>query len=243
LVTDATQQLWSAPEFRAEAIAEVMEVNMRVARNRSLSREIAIGDGEIAERKRFLEFGDEDVDRLTRSSDIAEQYADDVIEAFYRHLLAFEETRAFLRDPAVLAHVKAEQRAYFVRLTQGDYGPEYVEDRLSIGATHERIGLPVKTYLGMYNFYLRAVATKLFQALADDPERALATFLSLTKLTFLDMGLAIDTYIAQRERTIVRQQGAIRALSTPVLQVRDRLLILPVIGEIDGQRARLLTRR
>src|SRR5205823_11733318 len=32
-----------------------------------------------------------------------------------------------------------------------------------------------------------------------------------------------------------------RVLSTPVLQVRERLLILPIIGVIDPQRARQLT--
>src|SRR4029078_4245131 len=37
------------------------------------------------------------------------------------------------------------------------------------------------------------------------------------------------------------QQEAIRELSTPVLQVRERLLILPIIGVIDPQRARQLT--
>src|SRR5205823_8241066 len=82
---------------------------------------------------------------------------------------------------------------------------------------------------------------RLFGALADDPERAHQTFLSLMKLTFLDIGLAIDTYIEQRERTIHTQQEAIRELSTPVLQVRERLLILPIVGVIDSQRARQLT--
>ena len=48
-------------------------------------------------------------------------------------------------------------------------------------------------------------------------------------------------FVQERERTIRQQQEAIRELSTPVLQVRDRLLILPMIGIIDPQRARQLT--
>lgn len=48
-------------------------------------------------------------------------------------------------------------------------------------------------------------------------------------------------FVEERERTIREQQKAIRELSTPVLQVRDRLLILPIIGVIDPQRARQLT--
>lgn len=48
-------------------------------------------------------------------------------------------------------------------------------------------------------------------------------------------------FVQERERVIREQQEAIRELSTPVLQVRERLLILPMIGIIDPQRARQLT--
>lgn len=49
------------------------------------------------------------------------------------------------------------------------------------------------------------------------------------------------SFVEERERTIRMQQEAIRELSTPVLPVRPRLLILPIIGVIDPQRARQLT--
>src|SRR5215813_9808946 len=48
-------------------------------------------------------------------------------------------------------------------------------------------------------------------------------------------------FVQERERIIRQQQEAIRELSTPVLPVRERLLILPIIGIIDPQRARQLT--
>lgn len=48
-------------------------------------------------------------------------------------------------------------------------------------------------------------------------------------------------FVQERERVIRQQQEAIRELSTPVLQVRERLLILPIIGVIDPMRARQLT--
>jgi rsbT co-antagonist protein RsbR len=48
-------------------------------------------------------------------------------------------------------------------------------------------------------------------------------------------------FVQERERVIRQQQEAIRELSTPVLPVRERLLILPIIGVIDPQRARQLT--
>ena len=45
------------------------------------------------------------------------------------------------------------------------------------------------------------------------------------------------SFVRERERIIRQQQDAIRELSTPVLQVRERILILPIIGVLDEQRA------
>ncbi len=49
------------------------------------------------------------------------------------------------------------------------------------------------------------------------------------------------SFVDERERVIRQQQDAIRELSTPVLPVRERLLILPIIGVLDSERARQLT--
>jgi anti-anti-sigma factor len=54
----------------------------------------------------------------------------------------------------------------------------------------------------------------------------------------------LEAEIVERKRAekeIQKQQESIWLLSTPVLPVRERLLILPIIGEIDAQRARQLT--
>ena len=49
------------------------------------------------------------------------------------------------------------------------------------------------------------------------------------------------SFVEERERVIKEQQEAMRELSTPVLQLRERLLILPIIGVLDSARARQLT--
>jgi rsbT co-antagonist protein RsbR len=49
------------------------------------------------------------------------------------------------------------------------------------------------------------------------------------------------SFVQERERVIREQQESIRELSTPVLQVREGLLILPIIGVLDAHRARQLT--
>jgi rsbT co-antagonist protein RsbR len=49
------------------------------------------------------------------------------------------------------------------------------------------------------------------------------------------------SFVEERERVIRQQQDSLIELSTPVLQVRERLLILPIIGVLDDTRARQLT--
>lgn len=93
------------------------------------------------------------------------------------------------------------------------------------------------TYLGAYRRYLESFFLRLFDAYRSEPEKAVNSFLSMLKLVFLDISLAMDSYL----RTIRLQTEAIRELATPVLQVRQGLLISPIIGLIDTQRARQLT--
>ncbi len=44
-------------------------------------------------------------------------------------------------------------------------------------------------------------------------------------------------FVEEREMKITEQQQAMLALSTPVLQIRDQILVLPLIGTIDSARA------
>jgi rsbT co-antagonist protein RsbR len=216
-----------------------MEQRQRVVGHPEVTTDIT--EQELLRRKDFLEFRDEDVVHLIGINDLAQRYAESVIEEFYRHLLSFDETKVFFRDPEVLRRVKNAQQQYFLGLTQGNYDLAYAQNRLLIGAVHERANLPMKAYLGMYNYYLRAVANRLIEAFRNEPQRAWSSFLSLMKLTFLDIGLAIDTYINSRERTIREQREAIQDLPTPVLRLREGMLLVPIIGLIDSQRARVLT--
>jgi rsbT co-antagonist protein RsbR len=55
------------------------------------------------------------------------------------------------------------------------------------------------------------------------------------------LAIVAMAFIREREKVVSQQQAAIRELSTPVLQVREGLLILPIIGLIDSLRAKQIT--
>jgi hypothetical protein len=73
-----------------------------------------VTEQEVNRRKEFLEFRQEDSEALKSLKQVAEQYADPVIDDLYRHFLSFDETRAFFRDPKVLERVKRLQKERLV---------------------------------------------------------------------------------------------------------------------------------
>ena len=196
---------------------------------------LKLDEAEVRARRIFCELADEDLRRLASLRPFAEKHTQDIVEEFYALLLSHDQTRKFFPDEATIRRVKRTQSEYFLGLFEGRCDLAYVEDRLRVGAVHERIGLAPKWYLGAYRKYLELLHAKLAAELP--PAEAAAAFRSVKKLVFFDITLAIDTYIAANIETIQRHQAALRELSTPVIRVHDRVLLLPLVGAIDSLRA------
>ena len=198
----------------------------------ALAGVIGIDTQEITRRKAFLEFDETDASLLTELhahlQDVSQRFVDD----FYTHLLKFEETRRFIPDAPALERLKQTQASYFDSLTAGDYGPEYVHQRLLVGVTHQRIGLEPKWYLGAYSKYLVGLLPELWCLLGDDSNKFLATYHALQKIVFLDMGLAIDTYMQADRRTILSlkryAENIIASLPAGLIVVNDALKVRSV---------------
>ena len=85
------------------------------------------------------------------------------------------------------------------------------------------------------------LARSLFTKYQGDPEllnRVLDEYEPAANRIAVTVGVS---FVEERERVISEQQESLRELSTPVLQIRERLLILPIIGVLDSERARQLT--
>jgi rsbT co-antagonist protein RsbR len=195
-----------------------------------------LDEAEIASRRAFFALTDEDLTRLASLRPLAEKITDAIVEDFYGLLLSHPETRKFFPDEATIRRVKRTQRDYFIGLFAGRCDIAYVEDRLRVGAAHERIGMPPKWYLGAYRQYLQLIHQRFDQEIKD-PAEASAAFFAVQRIVFFDVALAIDTYIAANLDALGRHQAAIRELSTPVIRVYDRVLLLPLVGAVDSHRA------
>jgi rsbT co-antagonist protein RsbR len=190
---------------------------------------------ELASRRAFFEISDDDLTRLGALRPLAERHSQSFVDKLYQLILGHPESRSFFPDEATIVHVKKMQRQYFLGLFAGRLDLDYVEDRLRVGATHERVGLAPKWYIGTYSRYKRLLFDQMFEELPL--EEAKAAYRSIVKLVSFDMSLAIDTYIFANLETVARHQAAIRELSTPVIRVYNRVLLLPLVGTVDSHRA------
>ena len=162
---------------------------------RPLGEATGLDEAQRAERLGFFELGPDDARALGAYRPLAEATVDRIVSDFYAHLLRVPELEQLLRaEPGRIAKLQGLQRAYFLSLSEGPFDPDYFESRLRVGDAHQRIGLRPVWYIGAFALYLRLALRALVEATGDGA-RVLPTVEALIKAIFLDMSLAMDTYI------------------------------------------------
>jgi signal transduction histidine kinase len=154
-----------------------------------------VDDGRRAEQLEFFELGPADAERLRECRTVFDARVDDVVEQFYAHLLRFPPLADLLHaEPGRIENLKRMQRAYFLSLTDGRLDADYFESRLKVGNAHQRIGLDPVWYIGAFSRFLRLAVHAIVDATGEG--RALLPAIdALVKSVFLDMSLAMRTYI------------------------------------------------
>ena len=197
-----------------------------------LAIEMGITDEEVKTRKAFLEFDDTDIARLRILHEELKDARVEVVDAFYDHLLSFGETRALLGDDSHVKRLKHTQSQYLDGLTAGEYGGSYARDRLRIGIAHQRIGLGPKWYLGAYHKYLSMLFPHLWKAGGFTDHATLENMRALLKVVFFDMGIAIDTYIHDRQKNISFKMSQLAALNQVAGALTSSLSLREVLDEV-----------
>jgi signal transduction histidine kinase len=179
---------------------------------------------EVAKRKAYLEISPDDELRLREAHSHLQQHTKAVIDRFYDYLLSHETTRSMLSAPGLVERLKGLQTRYFGELTSGVYDLAYFEQRLRVGLTHQRIGLSPEWYLGAYVKYLHIASDVLSESFGRDFERFYRTMVSLTKVIYLDMGLALDAYHFSAQAGLRKTNEELRQLQAAKKQLTDMIV-------------------
>ncbi len=157
-------------------------------------------------------------------------------ELFYTWIAELPEYQIVFTSAEITAHARAAQLEYWRRTFAADVDERYVAERRHVGATHARIGLSLPSYFAAMNYSFVLLTKTLYdgQLSAADYLAALSSF---TKLLHFDITIVAETYSRLINERIAKQSQALIEMSTPVTQIWEDILMLPVVGIIDSRRA------
>ena len=171
-----------------------------------------------------------------------EPLADEINAELRESLLALPEWAPIIRgmsEQTIQAQNKASMERQRQAIVDGNWAP-YLEDTRAQGTQYARAGVSFVAWYDIIAIYREAIRRRLFALAKQDPARAARVAEGMNRWIDIAMSHLGEAYLEAKEKIITHQQEAIRELSVPVLQVRDGLLILPLVGMVDSGRARQL---
>ena len=192
-------------------------------------RSMGLTPEEIERRKTYVGLTPAEAKAITSARKAVQETVDKHVDVFFNYLARIPEAHRLIENREQLPFARRLKREHVLAMVEGDYGDGYVEQRLRLAELYSKIGIEPAVFLGAFNALLSSL-----ESVIGDQEA------TLRKIAFFDVGIIVDALVHQRERVIRLQSEAIRELSTPVLQVRERMLLLPIVGVVDSHRAQLI---
>lgn len=158
-----------------------------------------------------------------------------MLDEFYVWMANHPDMMAYFRDEQTLAHVKAMQNKYWHVFFEGRVDDDYLAERRRIGTIHAQVNLPVLVYLAginalypLFREQSRELATQQYGA---DGANA------VIKLLHLDAALICNAFTDRRDEMLAENSRAVMEMSTPVAEIWDSVLLLPIVGIVDSRRS------
>jgi len=179
---------------------------------------------------------DDDTEKIHSYGDIVVPKLDDFVSLFYDWLRKQPEFEEFFPDEETLVYVQKMSRGYWEEFFRPELNDDYLEKRHKIGETHARIGLPLTIYFAAMHRSLKLFTEDLYDN-SLSLEDYLAAMRAVSKLIHLDTSLVVDTYSRITNEAMAAQSRSLMEMSTPVTQIWEGVLFLPIVGIVDSKRA------
>lgn len=162
--------------------------------DKTLLEQMHISDVEISHRIELFGLCREELNQLASYKAVIENNVDQIVNDFYEIQTEIDEISLLIGDADTLSRLQLAQRKYVIDLFSGEYGSEYVNNRLRIGMVHKRIGVDPKLYLSAVSTLKGLISRVLIKTLGNNAA-ADAVLGILDRLFYFDITLVFDTYI------------------------------------------------
>lgn len=192
---------------------------------------------------RLYRIKDSDLEVIRSMSDQVLPKIQSAIGEFYEWMSKYPNLMAFFESEENLRHVQKMQGIYWESFMRADISEEYISDRKRIGEIHAQIGLPVIYYMGAVSMVYDQL-TEISEGLFNNTDTIKGVEFthqtlneSMSGLLHLDAGLICQAFVDKRDQMLNEQSQAVIAMSTPVTEIWDGILLLPIVGIVDSKRS------
>ena len=167
--------------------------------NLKLCRRFGFDAAGIAERLAQTGLVDADAKLLeVLRREVVEPGLDVITEAFTSTLARDPEFLLIVEQHSDLGRLNATLRNYLRGIGQDFSSAHYFEDRLAVGAVHQRVGVSLSRYHCAFRLLQSLLISRIPDAHRHDPEAFEALVQLVIKITALDMSLATDAYHGEK---------------------------------------------
>jgi len=141
---------------------------------------------------------------------VVQPHIDAIIDEFYESLEQHPEFQRMVRERGHVSRLKMTQRKYLLSLGDQFDTHSYFEERLRVGAVHQRVGVSLSLYQCFYCMLQNLLITRIPDEIRANPKPFAALSKFIIKITSLDMSLAIETYHSTKVKTLENSIDSIR---------------------------------
>lgn len=163
----------------------------------------------LQERLSFIKMDEQARSRLAKAQPVIEGALSQSLDSFYDQVRAYPAVARFFKDEQMISGAKGGQSRHWSQISSGRFDSTYTDSVQRIGATHARIGLEPRWYIGGYALVLdglvKAVvadheAKRSRWAKGDGGYNLGETLGAVVKAALLDMDFVISIYLEAAEK-------------------------------------------
>lgn len=176
-----------------------------------------------------------DIKHITKAGESILPVLPDVISKYKTWAKDNAELRDAFPTPQALDENAALKIRHWTSVWTANIDADYVAFRQNMGKIHADLGINLNQYFAILTSFVNQYE-QLFIS------QNLATFElanAFSKIISLDISLVLDAYTQAHEKALREQSYAIiDSISTPIAQLWDNILFLPLVGIVDSARAK-----
>lgn len=184
-------------------------------------RLVATNDDDIERRKKYVGLETGDIERIKSLQELVTRHADSFADTFFDHLAGLSETKALMDRPEEIEQANLLRRDHLVAMVGGEYGRDYVDQRVRLGVLYGKYGVKPGAFLGAFHLLMRVLGNEIMRQFASNPVDGFERFMSLSKICFFDMSIICDVLVAERELVINSHREANASLAAMNLNLEQ----------------------